>query len=557
MEPLVVALVAVIALAGSRASSLMAPHGFELPAGEVLGWMALGATASLFRPGTREPVLGLGALVLFPVAVRLGPAVAALLAAATVVVAGLGRVALQRWAGSLSDDAEDRSRGRWLERCSLAVLSTLAAGAVAVVAPSVGWIRIVAPAATAGVVLMAVTAGLDRWRGDSAGSAWWVPVWDVAGWLVGGLLQSAAEAGAGWSKVAPLGVAFALLAAEAARHAMLRGVSDVRRGSLERLQLAHERILTESGGMGGIASQILTECRNVLPVAYFQLEVSEEGLQRSWTAGPDGQLERGRPSPPAAPPPLPGIHRRAEWNLLEGPLEAEGQRLATVRLWCDPRVVEPGAEALFFKLVPQMASAVHRARLDREAKLDPLTQVPVRRVLDGRLQVLFRRAYEEGRSLAVVMCDIDHFKRINDTWGHAAGDAALVLVARTLDQNRRDDDLCCRFGGEEFTLLLADTPGSEALELAERLRRAVEGLDFLYEGEAIALRLSAGVASFPELHVKTASELLLLADEALYGAKEAGRNRAFLHLGGDAFRDVEGDGPRPDRPAPKAPRFFA
>ena len=121
-------------------------------------------------------------------------------------------------------------------------------------------------------------------------------------------------------------------------------------------------------------------------------------------------------------------------------------------------------------LVPQMASAVHRARLDREARLDPLTGVPVRRILDSSLHRAFRRSCDEGTSMAVIMCDVDHFKQVNDTYGHAAGDEALKLVARTLDTERRETDLCCRYGGEEFTVLLENTSGEAALQLAERLR---------------------------------------------------------------------------------------
>ena len=117
--------------------------------------------------------------------------------------------------------------------------------------------------------------------------------------------------------------------------------------------------------------------------------------------------------------------------------------------------------------------------------------------------------------MAVIMCDIDFFKKVNDTHGHAAGDEALKLVASTLDSERRERDLCCRYGGEEFTVLLEATDGDAALRLAERLRQAVQALRFEFEGRSIPLTLSLGVAAFPELHIKTASELLLLADEAL------------------------------------------
>jgi diguanylate cyclase (GGDEF)-like protein len=178
--------------------------------------------------------------------------------------------------------------------------------------------------------------------------------------------------------------------------------------------------------------------------------------------------------------------------------------------------------------------------------------------LEQRLQKVYRHSCEEGRAMAVVMCDIDHFKVINDTHGHAAGDEALILVAQTLDRTRREEDICCRYGGEEFTLLLKDTDGEQAFQIAERLRQAVESLRMEYEGKALTLRISCGVAAFPELHVKTGSELQLLADEALYSAKEEGRNRCMLHLGKGRFRDAKGwmIEAGEEQPPIRAPRIF-
>ena len=175
-----------------------------------------------------------------------------------------------------------------------------------------------------------------------------------------------------------------------------------------------------------------------------------------------------------------------------------------------------------------MAASIERAILDREAKSDALTGVAVRRVLEARLQAAFSSASEEGSALAVVMLDVDHFKRINDNHGHDAGDRALQAVARALDGRRRAEDLLCRYGGEEFTLLLVGTTGAGALRVAEEMRQAVAALVLEEAGARVPLTMSAGVAAFPELHVKAASELLLLADAALYRAKEAGRNRVAL-----------------------------
>lgn len=363
---------------------------------------------------------------------------------------------------------------------------------------------------------------------------------DTVGWWLGASLVAIA-----WANAWPLLIALALLAAAAAR------LDDARRhvagqaDELERLQQAHHRILSETSGMAGIAAQFLVECGNVLPVDTFQLEVfDQEGLRRSFSAGRDRMLGEGEPALAPVPPMLPGIHKRVDWHTIEHRLHASadegGGLLGILRLWCDPRRLEPRDEALLASLVPHLASSLHRARLDREAKHDPLTGVLVRRVLERRLQEVYRQSCEEGTPMAVILCDIDHFKKVNDTYGHDAGDQALIAVAQALDRGRRDQDLLCRYGGEEFTVLLEASNGELGLAIAERLREAVASLDVVYEGQRLPLRLSAGVAAFPELHVKTASELLLLADEALYGAKEGGRNRSLLHQGHGRFIDSEG-----------------
>src|SRR5262249_8798739 len=159
------------------------------------------------------------------------------------------------------------------------------------------------------------------------------------------------------------------------------------------------------------------------------------------------------------------------------------------------------ALGLLGRLLAQMADSIHRSLLDREAREDPLTGVVVRRVLERRLREVHARCLEEGGNMAVLLCDLDFFKRINDTYGHGVGDEALVAVAQILDDSRRDTHLCCRYGGEEFTLLLEATDGATALAIADRLRRKVESLQFLAGEHRVPLTLSVGVAAFPELHI--------------------------------------------------------
>jgi len=203
---------------------------------------------------------------------------------------------------------------------------------------------------------------------------------------------------------------------------------------------------------------------------------------------------------------------------------------------------------------------VHRALLDRQAKQDPLTGLADRRVLDARLGEVFDQTCHLGGSMAVIMCDLDRFKKINDNHGHDVGDQALLQVVRLLEEHRRDSDLCCRYGGEEFALVLEKTDGETALRVAERLRHAVEHCLFVPDGGSpVPLRLSAGVAAFPEIQVKEGKDLLVLADEALIQAKKRGRNRSLLNLGRNSYKTPRGKilAAGEVETEPEAPRLFA
>ena len=180
------------------------------------------------------------------------------------------------------------------------------------------------------------------------------------------------------------------------------------------------------------------------------------------------------------------------------------------------------------------------ALLDRQARVDRLTGAATRRAFEERLHAGFTACRDEARTLALVVGDLDHFKRINDTYGHAAGDRALVAAARVLLGPSRGRELCARWGGEEFVLLLEDTPGEAALEIAERLRRRIEDTELDEGGERVPLSMSFGVACFPELAVRGGDELLAVADGALYAAKRLGRNLALLDLGRGRLRTGSG-----------------
>jgi len=158
---------------------------------------------------------------------------------------------------------------------------------------------------------------------------------------------------------------------------------------------------------------------------------------------------------------------------------------------------------------------------------DQLTGLANRRHFDETLDKQFKLAKREKKPLSVIICDIDFFKRYNDTYGHQKGDQCLAAVAKALqDSTSRPTDLACRYGGEEFTFVLPDTNLSGAKIFAEKVRNAVAALSIEHTGSTIApfVTLSLGVAMYNG-QFKNGDEITQAADEALYRAKENGRNR--------------------------------
>ncbi|MDA0352355.1 MAG: GGDEF domain-containing protein [Chloroflexi bacterium] len=170
------------------------------------------------------------------------------------------------------------------------------------------------------------------------------------------------------------------------------------------------------------------------------------------------------------------------------------------------------------------------AELERLAKIDPLTGVLNRRALFDRLGAEFRRSRRYGRSLTVLMIDIDHFKQVNDGYGHATGDAVLTACARQMASNIRESDEIGRYGGEEFAVILPETALADGAIVAEKLRAGIEALRVPVPdgGAAVQVTVSVGVAAIPDLATTDEQALLNRADEALYAAKNSGRDRVIL-----------------------------
>jgi diguanylate cyclase len=159
----------------------------------------------------------------------------------------------------------------------------------------------------------------------------------------------------------------------------------------------------------------------------------------------------------------------------------------------------------------------------QKALVDPLTGLPNRAAWSERLDHEVNAWHQRGNSLSLAMLDLDHFKRINDGYGHLAGDKVLKIIANVLRKRLRPSDFIARFGGEEFVLLMPDSTLSDALAVGEVLRAAIAACPFHFKGEPVTITVSMGVA---QLQPSERSELALKrADEALYRAKAAGRNQ--------------------------------
>lgn len=234
----------------------------------------------------------------------------------------------------------------------------------------------------------------------------------------------------------------------------------------------------------------------------------------------------------------------------------EGTHVATRSVIAVPFALEPDQAGVFFlrRSAPEPAltladlefadtvvraavAAVQRAqvlestkadnqRLAQLAQTDPLTKALNRRALADRLASEMERVRRYNTTISVLLIDLDHFKLINDTYGHLTGDDALVEVAALLQRVVRAVDVVARYGGEEFVVVLPETGPSGAAAFAERLRELIESQSFASaRGVPVRLTTSIGVAAYPGFGVESVEDLFAAADQALYRAKTEGRNR--------------------------------
>jgi diguanylate cyclase (GGDEF)-like protein len=172
---------------------------------------------------------------------------------------------------------------------------------------------------------------------------------------------------------------------------------------------------------------------------------------------------------------------------------------------------------------------IFQKQMYESALRDGLTKAFNKKYFTDRLESEYTFSTRHVAPLALVLFDIDHFKKVNDTHGHQAGDHVLSEISTLLTGALRAEDVFARYGGEEFAVICRGSDAAQAMVVGERLRKAVEAHKFVYDGTHIPVTISIGVAVLPDPAVKDANDLISLADQALYKSKHGGRNRVTLH----------------------------
>jgi two-component system cell cycle response regulator len=216
-------------------------------------------------------------------------------------------------------------------------------------------------------------------------------------------------------------------------------------------------------------------------------------------------------------------------SLLILPLVVRDVAIGTLALAAKRRdafgaTVRPTLAALSSQLAVALSNAASVQRLEELATTDGLTGCYNKRYFSEQLKAKLGAAERFGRKLSLLITDIDHFKMVNDTYGHATGDVVIKEVGAILNRLKRETDVVARFGGEEFCVLCEETDTAGAVQLAERVRQELERTTFETELGKLTVTCSLGVATFPH-HAKGRQDLFEAADRALYKAKQSGRNR--------------------------------
>lgn len=214
-------------------------------------------------------------------------------------------------------------------------------------------------------------------------------------------------------------------------------------------------------------------------------------------------------------------------TLEERAVQLSEQRRAAVNLMYEAQAAREEVEKVNQELMTRLAEIQQlQVQLQEQAIRDPLTNCYNRRFLNESLEREFSRALRDDYPICIILLDIDHFKHINDTFGHKAGDEVLRGIGKLLLHHNRQSDIVARYGGEEFMVVLTNMPLKTASARAEELRRLIAKRHFKVDENTIMVTASFGLAGFPH-HGRIYEEVIEAADRALYTAKNAGRNRVI------------------------------
>jgi diguanylate cyclase (GGDEF)-like protein len=276
---------------------------------------------------------------------------------------------------------------------------------------------------------------------------------------------------------------------------------------------AHFRLVLQAAGM---QADVLDDPRSIMDrVAAIRPELVLMDLHMPQYAGPDlAGLIRQYESWDS----LPIVYLSAETDL--------GRQVAAMSRGADDFLTKPVSDA---QLVAAVRARVARSRqLEAQIARDSLTGLLKHAAIKEAIEVEVSRARRTGKPLAVALLDIDHFKAVNDTYGHATGDVVISSVAMLLRQRMRNTDIIGRYGGEEFAIALPDCPLEHAKALLEDIRRRFQDVRFSHAGRTFSCSLSAGAAASTQSATGDGAWLLNAADQALYEAKRGGRNRVCV-----------------------------
>ena len=290
------------------------------------------------------------------------------------------------------------------------------------------------------------------------------------------------------------------------------------------------------------AVYIYRSSRNLLELAASWGE--EQAMASTFSSEDCWALRRGRQHVTEhgdRTPCCPHLQAQAPGKAVCIPMMAQGEATGVLVLVAEqsqrlPEVTQKLAAGAAEQIALALANLQLREKLRDQAIRDPLTGIFNRRYFEETVVRELHRADRQGTCASMIMLDVDHFKRFNDTYGHDAGDAVLKKIGVVLQNKIRVEDIPCRYGGEEFAVLFPDMGLEEVIKCAEQLRTVVRDLNIHHRGQTLStVTISCGVAVHPD-HGQTFRELMEAADRALYRAKDEGRDRVIV--AGDKAADM-------------------